>query len=120
MNEKKNGLTAQQLEELESDLLRTRERLEGSMKITGRAARPVKLDQTSVGRLSRIDALQNQQLTKGLQVREAARHALVVEALQRIEEGRYGLCAGCETTIPFQRLQVFPETLRCASCGPTS
>ncbi len=87
------------------------------MKSTRRAARPVKLDQTSVGRLSRIDALQNQQLTQGLQAREEAKYAQILEALASIERGTYGICTGCEQPIPFERLLIFPETLTCATCG---
>jgi DnaK suppressor protein len=67
--------------QIREELLRLAQRLERSRKITRRAARPVKLDQTAVGRLSRMDALQNQHLTKGLQAREEARHAQVMEAL---------------------------------------
>jgi DnaK suppressor protein len=108
----------EQLDQIRAELERARQRLERSLKLTGRAARPVELDQTSVGRLSRMDALQNQHLTKGLEARESARYAQVQEALQRIEQGTYGVCAGCERSIPFERLLVFPETLRCAACGP--
>jgi DnaK suppressor protein len=117
MNERQSHLTPEQSAQIREELLRLSQRLERSRKTTGRAARPVKLDQTSVGRLSRIDALQNQQLTKGLQAREDARYALVQEGLLRLENGEFGLCAGCGEPIPFERLLVFPETLRCASCG---
>jgi DnaK suppressor protein len=117
MNEQRARLSAEQEEQIRDELLRLLKRLERSLKISVRAARPVTLDQTSVGRLSRIDALQNQQLTQGLQARENARYAQIAEALQRMERGTYGVCAGCEQPIPFERLMVFPETLRCSSCG---
>jgi len=116
----RSHFTPDQIAELRDELLRLARRLERSRKTTGRAARPVKLDQISVGRLSRIDAFQNQQMTKGLQVREEARFAQIQEGLRRLEAGTHGLCAGCEKPIPFERLLVFPETLRCASCGPPS
>jgi DnaK suppressor protein len=112
-----SGLSPDQLAEIERELGRLRDRLERSLKATSEAARPVALDQTAVGRLSRIDALQNQHLSQELHVREDARHAQVLEALRRIQEGAYGGCAGCGEPIPFQRLQVFPETLHCASCA---
>jgi DnaK suppressor protein len=120
MSERRSHLTPEQLAEIHGELLRLAQRLERSRKTTGRAARPVELDQTSVGRLSRIDALQNQHLTKGLQVREDARYALVQEGLRRLDAGEFGLCAGCGEPIPFERLLVFPETLRCAPCGAGS
>jgi DnaK suppressor protein len=117
MSEIPSPLTSEQREQIRAELLHALQRLERSLKISGRAARPVKLDQTSVGRLSRIDALQNQQMTQGLQARENARYAQVVEALQRLERGGFGVCGGCGQPIPFERLLVFPETLRCAACG---
>jgi DnaK suppressor protein len=117
MSDQTTHLDAGQLEQIRAELLQAAERLERSLKIGGRAARPVKLDQTSVGRLSRIDALQNQQMSQGLQARENARYAQVLEALRRLERDGYGRCTGCERPIPFERLLVFPETLRCAGCG---
>jgi DnaK suppressor protein len=110
------GLTPAQLAELRDDLESIRRRLERSLKLTADAARPVQLDQTSVGRLSRIDAIQNQQLTMGLEERENARYAQVLEALARIAAGTYGVC-GCGGAIQFERLLVFPETVRCGVCA---
>jgi DnaK suppressor protein len=117
MREKQTPLTTEQVEQIRAELLHALQRLERSLSISEQAARPVQLDQTSVGRLSRIDALQNQQMTQGLQAREHARYAQVVEALKRLERGDYGRCAGCEQPIPFERLLVFPEAMRCAACG---
>jgi len=83
--EQQSYLMAEQEEQIRDELLRLGRRLERSRRTTRKAARPVKLDQTSVGRLSRIDALQNQHLTKGLQAREEARYAQVEEGLRRLE-----------------------------------
>jgi DnaK suppressor protein len=114
---KNDTLTAEQIDELRNELLRTRGRLQRSMGISERRSRPVTLDQTAVGRLSRIDAIQNQGITQGLQVREAARLANVDEALARLERGEYGRCPSCGRGIPFERLLVFPETPTCAACA---
>jgi DnaK suppressor protein len=105
MNEPPAHLTAEQEDQLRDQLLRSLKRL----KISGQAARPVTLDQTSVGRLSRIDALQNQQMTQGLEARENARYAQITEALQRLERGTYGVCAGCEQPIPFELADGVPR-----------
>lgn len=117
MNENPSGLTPDQLDEIRSELLRARSKVERSLKITNKAARPVKLDQTSVGRLSRMDAIQNQSLTQGLQQREQTKHVEIVGALKRINQGTYGMCTGCDHPIGFQRLLVFPETQMCADCA---
>lgn len=86
------------------------------MKTTEEAARPVELDQTAVGRLSRMDALQNQHLTKNLQEREELRLGGLHQALKRIEAGTYGACAACGGPIAFERLLVFPEATDCGDC----
>lgn len=110
-------LTPEKIDELRGELERQLERLERSMRVTDEAMEPVELDQTAVGRLSRIDSLQNQGLTRNLQERERVKLALIQGALRRMEEGTYGLCVACGTALPFGRLYVVPEAPGCASCG---
>lgn len=110
-------LTGAQLEELGEELNRQLRRLQKSMKITDEALRTVELDQTAVGRLSRMDSLQSQALSEGLRERELIRLAQILQALGRIEEGGYGICVGCRGQIPFERLFVFPEAPECAACA---
>ena len=109
-------LTSEQQTELEVELKRQLARLEKSMKVTDEAMKTVELDQTAVGRLSRMDSLQNQSLSKGLREREVVRLSQIREAIARIEEGTYGRCTACEGPIPFERLFVFPEAPECAEC----
>lgn len=110
-------LTAEQIEELRAELDRVLAKLERSMRATAEAMRPVQLDQSAVGRLSRIDSLQNQGLTRNLQEREQAKLGQVAAAFRRLEEGSYGTCTECGGEIPFERLLVFPETPTCAGCA---
>lgn len=110
-------LTTEQVAELTSALAAILAKLERSMRVTEAAMEPVQLDQSAVGRLSRIDSLQNQGLTRNLQAREQARLGQVAGAMQRLEEGTYGCCTECGTEVPFERLQVFPETPTCAGCA---
>lgn len=116
MTPPKSHLSAAQLEELRSELERQLGRLRKSMKITDEALRTVELDQTAVGRLSRMDSLQNQSLSKGLREREAVRLSQILEAIDRLSRGTYGACTACGGGIPFERLFVFPEAPECASC----
>lgn len=109
-------LTAEQLAELRTELERELARLERSMQGTREASRPAVLDQSAIGRLSRIDAIQNQQLTAGLHERELARHAQLLDALARFADGTYGRCLTCGRGIPYGRLLVFPEARTCAGC----
>ena len=86
------------------------------MELTAAALEPVKLDQTAVGRLSRIDSLQNQSLTRNLGEREQVKLAQIQEALERMEKGTYGRCTGCGAPLPVERLSVFPEAPTCTGC----
>ena len=109
-------LTTAQRAELQAELERQLRKLEKSMKITDEALETVELDQTAVGRLSRMDSLQNQSLSRGLRDREVVRLSQIREALQRFERGEYGVCTVCGGQIPFERLFVFPEAPECADC----
>lgn len=110
-------LTPDQIAELGAVLERQLARLERSMRATDQALEPLKLDQSAVGRLSRIDSLQNQGLTRNLQERERVRLSQIQGALRRMEAGTYGRCVACDGEIPFERLYVFPETPTCAACS---
>jgi DnaK suppressor protein len=112
-----NHLTPAQLAELREELDAQLKRLERSIRVSGEAAATVTLDQTAVGRLSRMDSLQNQSLTKNLQEREQVKLAQLLEAFKRLEAGTFGLCVGCGGEIPFERLFVMPEAGGCGGCG---
>jgi DnaK suppressor protein len=110
-------LSASQLEQLRSDLERQLKKLQRSMRTTNRVMKPVQLDQSSIGRLSRIDNLQTQGLTAGLQAREQAKLGQIMEAFERLERGTYGTCVVCGEPVAFERLMVFPEAPNCAACA---
>lgn len=116
MSKPQSILTPEQIEGIRDDLLRQLGKLERSMKSNG-ATRPADLDQSCIGRLSRIEALQNQRFVQDLQEREKILFSQVLDALRRIEEGGYGLCSACHEPIRYERLQIFPETPSCAPCG---
>ncbi len=109
-------LTADQISELRSELERRLKKLQKSMKVTDEALKTVELDQTAVGRLSRIDSLQNQSMSKGLREREIVQLSQIREALERMDRGAFGKCEECGDGIPFERLFIFPEAPACAAC----
>jgi DnaK suppressor protein len=110
-------LALEQRNTIRDELLRSLTRLERSISANGSAARPRDLEQDTVGRLSRIEALQSQGLTRTLAAREAAQLEQIVAALRRMEEGTYGVCNGCGAPIPLERLMIYPETLACSACA---
>jgi len=78
---------------------------------------PVELDQTKVGRLSRMDALQQQSMAQATARRTEQEHQRIRTALGRLESGDYGYCLKCEEEIAEGRLRVDPSTLICIDCA---
>ncbi len=66
------------------------------------SARTVELDQQSVGRLSRMDAMQQQAMAKATQTRRAQSRQRIVATMARIHDGEYGYCTECGDDIPAQ------------------
>ena len=79
--------------------------------------RPVELDQQSVGRLSRMDAMQVQAMAQAVEDRRRARLQRIDAALKRLESGDYGYCVSCDEDIPVKRLEIDPATDRCVDCA---
>lgn len=77
----------------------------------------VELDQAKVGRLSRMDALQQQAMQDATQIRVAAQLQRLSLALKRIDEDDYGLCSECDEPIAPGRLKVDPAATHCIACA---
>ncbi len=84
---------------------------------TAASRKPVELDQQSVGRLSRMDALQNQAMAAGTEARRHARIRALDAALKRMAEGEFGWCEDCGEFIGAKRLDLDPAAVRCISCA---
>ncbi|MHA1563852.1 MAG: TraR/DksA family transcriptional regulator [Alphaproteobacteria bacterium] len=79
--------------------------------------RPVELDQQSVGRLSRMDALQSQAMAQALEARRQERLQRIAGAQRRLQDDEYGECAICGTEIAPKRLEFDPTVTRCVDCA---
>jgi DnaK suppressor protein len=55
-----------------------------------------------------------------LERRARTRRAEVMDALDRLENGDYGICVGCQSAIPYGRLMIMPEAAYCKSCSRAS
>lgn len=80
-------------------------------------AATVDLDQTSVGRVSRVDALQAQAMSVAAQERRVADLQKIDAALKRVEEGEYGYCLNCGEAIAPQRLEINLAAALCVKCA---
>lgn len=81
------------------------------------ARKTVELDQTTQGRLSRIDAIQGQEMSKAAERRRKLELTRIQAALKRLDEGEYGACVTCGEEVGRKRLEVDPATPTCIDCA---
>lgn len=105
------------LEAMRGRLLAERAALLGISAASAGSRGPVELDQTSVGRLSRMDAIQQQAMALATERRRATALAHINAALARIEMGEYGWCTQCGEAIAPGRLKLDPAVARCVGCA---
>ena len=98
------------LEDLREDLLST-------SAVRDETSSTVHLDQQSVGRLSRMDALQSQALAKAGKERAERKLLMIAAALKRIDQDKFGECMECGEPINPKRLEIDPTTLYCIDCA---
>ena len=85
------------------------------MNTEGRA--PVTLQQDSVGRLSRMDAMQQQAMAQAEERRRGAERTRIKAALERLDEGEWGWCVTCGEEIAEGRLRNDHSLARCVGCA---
>lgn len=106
-----------QLDRLRKRLLEMRRELRSVGEMAEESTRPVELDQTRFGRLSRVDALQSQAMSLEIKRRRELELQRIEAALARFESGDYGLCTRCEEEIGVPRLQASPTAVLCIECA---
>lgn len=102
--------------ELIEKLENTRSKIRFVLSNIDEAGKPVELDQTSQGRVSRIDAITQQQMAKAGRTHLDIQLRRIAAALERHEAGRYGVCCRCELDIGLSRLTADPATPFCLEC----
>ena len=81
------------------------------------SAKPVELDQSSVGRVSRIDALGNQAISEQALAKAQTKVKALKGVLEHIDDEDFGDCVVCGQPIPEKRLLVMPEHMVCVKCA---
>jgi len=98
-------------------LLTRRDELLALSEISSDSRDAVALDQQSVGRLSRMDAMQAQAMAKANERQRRVELSRIEAALRRIEEDEYGYCQKCGEEIAPERLRVDPAASFCVECA---
>lgn len=110
------GLDAAALAGFRAELERRLAELQQLDAATKDSRRPVELDQQSTGRLTRMDALQQQQMALATEQRRQAAEQRIRAALERLDSGDYGWCLSCDEPIEPGRLRLDPATPLCVGC----
>ena len=109
-------LNKQQIDQLRGLLIDRKIILEVQLAENKDQAETVELDQQLMGRVSRIDAIQQQKMAAANRSSQELDLRNITKALQSIEADEYGYCEECGDLIPFERLKIKPEALYCISC----
>lgn len=110
MNNKKDQKIREKLIAMRDELLLLAETSKDATKV-------VKLDQSTVGRLSRMDAMQAQAMSLELKRRREIEIQKITGALARLDSGNYGYCVACDEEISAGRLKFDPSTPLCLDCA---
>jgi DnaK suppressor protein len=103
-------------EKFKQQLFNLKVEIEEIQKHSHESTQPVELDQAKVGRLSRMDAMQGQQMAKETSRRREIELLAIGGALRRLESGDFGFCSICDEEIDMRRLTVNPTSTRCIKC----
>lgn len=105
------------ISEMRAGLLNLRKELESATANSVESSQVVALDQARVGRLSRMDAMQAQQMAQASARRRELMLRKITAALARLESGDYGLCQSCAEPINPKRLGFDPTLVLCIGCA---
>ncbi|WP_028584502.1 TraR/DksA family transcriptional regulator [Desulfogranum mediterraneum] len=107
----------QELQKFRQTLLGRRQELLAAQEANRECTQPVALDQSSVGRLSRMDAIQSQAMAQETSRRRGVELVRIEAALERMDEDEFGYCALCDEEIDLRRLSIDPANPFCVSCA---
>ncbi|WP_018700958.1 TraR/DksA family transcriptional regulator [Amorphus coralli] len=94
-----------------------RGRIRAEIEDSAESRATVELDQTSVGRLSRMDALQGQAMARAADERRRLRLSRIAATLTRLDDGEFGACVSCGEDIAEARLMLDLTTPTCIRCA---
>lgn len=112
-----NGRNDVNAEVLRSELEARKAGLEQREQANQESRAAVELDQTRVGRLSRMDALQGQAMAQETERRRKRELQRIDAALARLETDEYGYCLTCGDEISVKRLELDPAVTVCIDCA---
>ena len=112
-------LSDEQVEELRKDLVVLQALLKEQMEAPSDRTETVTLDQP-IGRLSRMDAMQQQKMAQAQRGRLRVRLSQIAVALRSYADDEYGECRACGESVGYPRLKAQPESPLCVRCAQSA
>lgn len=109
-------MDSEQLEHCKAALAALKQELTQEISDLESSSQPVQLDQQAVGRVSRGDALQQQNMALANLEQCRTRMHEVIHAEQKLSESEYGYCESCDNLIALPRLKARPDSRFCLDC----
>ena len=110
-------LDAEELKQLNGRLRAMRDDLQLETEQAQDGTSPVELDQARLGRLSRMDEMQQQAMAVELDRRREIQLKRIEGAFLRLKKGSYGACTVCGVAIDAERLEGDPTVFFCIDCA---
>ena len=73
--------------------------------------------ENAIGRISRMDAINNKSVNEASLIQARDKHKKLQEALSKVDEADFGICARCGQPIPEGRIMLMPQAKRCVRCA---
>ncbi len=109
-------MTDNEIDRLKKIIIKTIAELEQSDIYLSEATKPIE-PSVAIGRLTRMEAIGEKSVNEAMHSNVKLRLKRLNNALERIENGRYGICPRCNKPIPFGRLEAVPESVICVPCA---
>jgi DnaK suppressor protein len=99
-------------EKIENDI----DTLQRQIALLREKAKPIAPD-CSLGRLTRMEAMAEQEVSQKILDESNLRLTRLQNALSRIGKPMFGICIECEEEIGIERMKIRPESVRCVECA---
>ena len=112
-------MTAQEIEQLESQIKSKISRLERQVVDLKELTKPIEPD-CAIGRVSRMDAINNKSVNESALRKKQNQINGLNRALEDIHKADFQNCIVCGYEIPLQRIFIMPESRKCTNCASKS
>ncbi len=109
-------MTGDQKAELKNKIIELLKKSEADLIEIQKMTQPVK-PENSLGRISRMDAINNKSVMEAAQRNKEAKIAKLKLAMLKIEDDDFGICKNCKNQIQSMRLMYLPESTLCIRCA---